>query len=389
MRADATHPTALRLGFACSWWRPRVSTWSYTPISLRAALIESGIELLDLEAQPPLPLQAALAGGLGLLGQQPWKYAPMYRALEVRRVRRSAERQRPDAIVEIADLVVPTVAPTWSYQDSGFAVALDHYEAFGRDRVSTFPTDRDTLRRLADAQHEALNRIDGLIAMGRWFAEDAVRRGVLPAHKVHAIGAGIAPAFAHLPPRVPRERAARTRVLFLGGEFLRKGGDWLLEAMAHLRRDGARALRLTVAGPARWPLASPPPDWVDFIGPVPREAVPALFMQHDLFAMPSRFEAYGIALLEARAAGLPCVARDAFAMPELVEPGVGGLLWNTADPRDLAERLQQALDDDALHASCAREASRLAQAFSWDRVAERLLHVVGPARAGATRANAG
>lgn len=372
-----------RIGFACAWWRPRHSTWSYTPISLHRALSAAGANVIDIEAQPPLPLQALAAGALTALGRRPWKYAQSYRAAEGRRIQHATARLRPEVLVEIADLVVPTNVPTYSYQDSNFNVALDYFDALGPDLVSTNRGNRDTLKRLAHAQQEALQRIDGLIAMGRWFADDVVRRGLLPAHKVHAIGAGISPLYQDLPPRTPRERVERKRVLFVGGEFRRKGGEELLAAMRLLNCGGDRPLQLTIAGPAAWPGPGSPPAWVRFLGAVPREAVPTLMAEHDLFAMPSRFEAYGIALLEARAAGLPCVARGEFAMPELVEPGVGGKLWSTADVRDLAQLIQDTLDDDALHERCAREAPQRALQFSWSGVAERLLRIVDPQAASA------
>lgn len=363
----------LDLAFVCSWWRPRIPTWSFTPFSLRAALIQAGVTVHDVDAQPPLYLQAPLAAALTVLGRGPWKYARPYRALQDYRVRDAVTSLRPDAVIEIADLVVPTCAPTYSYQDSCFAVALDHYESFGRDMVSTCPTTREQLRELADEQHEKLSRLDGVLAMGQWFRDYLVDRGVLPADRVHAVGAGISPEFRDVAPRVPRSREQRRRLLFVGGEFRRKGGDWVLAAVERLNRQGDRPLTLTIVGPAAWPMKQPPPDWVEFLGALPRDRVRALFQEHDLFVMPSRFEAYGIAFREARAAGLPCVGRDAFAMPELIEPGVGGAVWSTDDVDDLAGMILACLDDDALHERCARAMSKIAEEASWSRVAEKIV----------------
>lgn len=364
---------ALNVAFACSWWRPRIPTWSFTPYSLRAALIDAGVTVRDVDAQPPLYVQAPLAAALTVLSRGPWKYARPYRALQDYRVRHAVSSLRPDAVIEIADLVVPTCAPTYSYQDSCFAVALEHYETFGREMVSTVPTTREQLRRLADDQHQRLSRLEGVLAMGQWFRDYLVNRGILPAERIHAVGAGISPQFRSHPPRVPRSREQRLRLLFVGGEFRRKGGDWVLEAVARLNQQGDRRLTLTIVGPAEWPMKKPPPDWVDFRGALPRDQVRELFQEHDLFVMPSRFEAYGIAFREARAAGLPCVGRDAFAMPELIEPGVGGAVWRTNDVNDLAGLILACLDDDSLHERCARAMSSIADEASWTRVAENIL----------------
>jgi len=378
-RPQATPPRRLDfdLAFACSWWRPKEPTWSYTPISLRAALVEGGVAVRDVDAQPPLYLQAPVAAALSALGRRPWKYAAAYRALQDHRVRRGVRRLRPQAVLEIADLVVATEVPTYTYQDMNFAVALDHYEAFGRDMVSTFPTDRGTLQRLADHQARTLPQLDGILTMGGWFRDYLIRGGI-PAERVHAVGAGISPAYCDLPARRVRPRAERQRLLFIGGEFHRKGGDQLLAAVHRLNRARSQPLQLTIAGPSRWPLAGTPPDWVDFRGTLARGDVLALFGAHDLFVMPSRFEAYGMVFLEARAAGLPCIGRDAFAMPELIEPGIGGAVWQTGDIDDLAALIQTTLDDDALHERCARDAPAFAQAHSWARVAERIVAQIAP-----------
>lgn len=331
-----------------------------------------GLNVFDVEAQPPICVQAPLAAALTAFGDCPWKYAKSYRGLQDRRVQRAVRRLRPDVVLEIADLVVPTCVPSYSYQDTNFAVALDLYDSLGRDRVSTIPASRATLQRLAHAEHEALQKLEGVLVMGQWFGAYLVRSGIVPACRVHTVGAGISQDYCDRSARQVRPRVARNRILFVGGEFHRKGGDSLVLAVDRLNREGPRPLRLTIVGPAAWPLDTPPPPWLDFRGTLSRPQVRALFDEHDLFVMPSRFEAYGIAFLEARAAGLPCVGRDAYAMPELIDPGIGGALWRTDDVNDLAQTIQSALDDDALHERCARDARAFAERNTWTRVAERI-----------------
>jgi len=366
-------PSPMRLGFACSWWHPRETTWSYTPISLHRGLQACGVAPLDIEAQPPLAVKALAAGLSPLVTQRPWKYTRAYRALEAARVRRTVRRLRPDAVIEIADLLVPTSAPSFGYQDMGFQVALDHHTELGPDLVSTFPTDLATLRALAEEQARLLPQLDGMLAMSGWYRGYLIAKGLLPATRIDVVGAGVAPWFETAPLREPAPARERRRLLFVGGDFIRKGGDQVLEAVGRLRRSGSADLRLTVAGPAHWPLPGAIPEWVDFLGALPREQTQPLFGQHDLMVMPSRFEAYGIVFLEARASGIPCIGRDAFAMPELVEPGHGGLLWDGRDIDTLAALILGGLQDDALQGHCAQDARRVAREHSWASVAARIL----------------
>lgn len=363
----------MRLGFACSWWHPRETTWSYTPISLYRGLQACGVSPLDIEAQPPLAVKALAAGLAKLTSRRPWKYTRAYRALEAARVRQAVRRLRPDAVIEIADLLAPTAAPSFGYQDMGFQVAVDQYSALGPNLVSTFPTDLDTLRALADEQARVLPQLHGMLTMSAWYRDYLAGRGLLSTQKIDVVGAGVAPWFENAPPRQLAPARERRRLLFVGGDFVRKGGDQVLEAVRRLRESGSADLRLTIAGPDRWPLPEAIPDWVDFLGALPREQTQPLFGQHDLMVMPSRFEAYGIVFLEARASGIPCIGRDAYAMPELIEPGRGGLLWDGAEVDRLAALILQALGDDRLQSHCMQDARRLAREHSWASVAARIL----------------
>ena len=64
---------------------------------------------------------------------------------------------------------------------------------------------------------------------------------------VRAVGAGMNCNVGA--PRSPRESSARTRLLFIGGDFERKAGDQVVSAVKLLRREGDRRLSLTIIGP--------------------------------------------------------------------------------------------------------------------------------------------
>ncbi len=93
--------------------------------------------------------------------------------------------------------------------------------------------------------------------------------------------------------------------------------------------------------------------------------------------LPSWFEAYGLTFLEARAAGLPCVGRRAFAMPELVPEGTGALVAEDAGAEDVAAAIHSVCTDDAPRDRVVRDASAVARENSWNAVAGRMLEVIG------------
>ncbi len=77
---------------------------------------------------------------------------------------------------------------------------------------------------------------------------------------------------------------------------------------------------------------------VEFI--VNRTDVSTLLREADVFVLPSRFEGFGLVLLEAMATGLPVIASNIDGPRELVRSGVTGYLFYSGDARDLAEKIQ-------------------------------------------------
>jgi glycosyltransferase involved in cell wall biosynthesis len=104
-----------------------------------------------------------------------------------------------------------------------------------------------------------------------------------------------------------------------------------------------------------------------------REELRALYRQARVFALPARFEPYGLVLLEAMSQGVPCVGTRVGAIPEIVSDGETGLLVPAGDAQALADALLEYLADPE-RAQAAGEAA-LADVqgrLSWEHVAQRL-----------------
>jgi glycosyltransferase involved in cell wall biosynthesis len=129
----------------------------------------------------------------------------------------------------------------------------------------------------------------------------------------------------------------------------------LAQALALLKARPWRAL-LVGDGPARAEieaLMAPLGERVRFAGAVPHAALPALYAGADLYLWPAINEAYGMAFLEAQAAGLPVVAGRTGGVPAVVADGVSGLLTPVGDAPAFAAAVARLLDDPAERARLA------------------------------------
>jgi glycosyltransferase involved in cell wall biosynthesis len=163
--------------------------------------------------------------------------------------------------------------------------------------------------------------------------------------------------------------------LFVGSdEFARKGGPVLLEAWAEVERRVAGS-RLVIAGPRR-PIQSRARE-VQWVGRVPRQDLAAYYRSASVFVLPSLFEPLGLVLLEAMGYGLPCVASNCCAMPELVADGRTGLLTPPGDAAALADALVRLLSDPDLAAALGRAGHReLVARHTWDHVGQRMARAI-------------
>jgi glycosyltransferase involved in cell wall biosynthesis len=125
------------------------------------------------------------------------------------------------------------------------------------------------------------------------------------------------------------------RVLFVGGDLVRKGGDFLLEACA-LLPEGTLELILVTRSPA--------PDrkgitTYHHMSPNTPELI-GLYQTCDVFVLPTRAEAFGIAAVEASSVGLPVIATGVGGLTDIVIDNETGFLISLVNPRELADRLQ-------------------------------------------------
>jgi len=98
------------------------------------------------------------------------------------------------------------------------------------------------------------------------------------------------------------------------------------------------------------------PNRIEWLGALPEDEIAKLLSRGSIFVWPGHGEAYGLAYLEAQAAGLPVVAEAIAGVPEVVEHGRTGLLTAQGDRAAFAEAISDLLGDNRSREHLVREA---------------------------------
>lgn len=173
---------------------------------------------------------------------------------------------------------------------------------------------------------------------------------------------------ARMPQRPPESSFGRPLVLYIGQVTRRKGPDLVVEAMPLVldRQPEAsfvfvghnpagqadlqeRARELGVA------------QHLHFLGQVSEEEKIALLRQCDAYVLPTRYEGFGLPLLEAMACGAPVVSSDIPVVDEIVCHGENGLLIARGDSQALGQAILRLAEDAALRQHLAAGGERTLQ----------------------------
>lgn len=218
----------------------------------------------------------------------------------------------------------------------------------------------------------ALNGAERLVTWCQWAAYSLVTEYGARADKIDVIPPGV--SLDLFKPSLLPKRSDRLRVLFVGGQFERKGGPDLVEAV---RSFGDR-VELDVVTGGDVPAIPPGVHANVYRGLSPQsDKLVSLYRNADIFALPSRGDCMPQAVIEALACGLPVVATRVGAIPEMVTDGVNGYLVPARKPRELGAAIESLVENPGRRHAMGRHSRVLAQqAFDADRNNRRIFEML-------------
>ncbi len=169
-------------------------------------------------------------------------------------------------------------------------------------------------------------------------------------------------------------------ILYVGSLSPRKNIIRLLKAFSRIRQRIPHNLVLT--GSKSWKDASVHQtmrhlgltDRINQLGYVEHEDMPALYNLAGVYVYPSRYEGFGLPVLEAMQSGCPVVTSNASSIPEVA--GNAAILVNALDTPAIAEAIYRVLTDRKLREELVYSGFQQAKKFSWDRCANTMLRII-------------
>lgn len=364
----------MKINYICEWEKDKTLTWSGTTYSLYKALERKSfindydVALNKFEKKLTQLFQIRLIGCKIKTNKMCSK---LERKLYEKKIKKANLRGKENSL-QIGDYAVIN-ENSYIYQDLSID-SLIYYKNKKTDLFQhsgfQYATDKD-LEKRRNMQIEVYKSMKGIFTMSKWLQESLINYTGIQENKVHYVGAGINIDVRQIK-NIPKDN---NKILFIGRDFYRKGGDLVYNAFKILKQKYNKDAELYIIGPKEWPLEEKA-EGVIFLGDLSYDELIYYFNKCDIFCMPSRFEAYGLVFIEALVYGLPCIARNEFAMKEFIKDGYNGFLIDEDDANELAIKMDNLLNNSEIKQNVLDKRKEYIKEYSWDTVASRIISIM-------------
>ncbi|MGI0488398.1 glycosyltransferase family 4 protein [Pantanalinema rosaneae CENA516] len=188
------------------------------------------------------------------------------------------------------------------------------------------------------------NRTSLFLPFSSWARNIWVNECHVSPDKVQPIHVGIDLDIWRYKPKAELATTAKPKILFVGGDFIRKGGDLLLNVYRQRFADQAELHLVTRHPPDRLP-----PNVYVYTDLTPNDQrLFELYTQADLFVFPTRADLCPFAPMEAMASGCPVISTNIAGIPDIIRHGETGFIIAKDDAAALTAHIQTLLKNPRL-----------------------------------------
>ncbi len=173
-----------------------------------------------------------------------------------------------------------------------------------------------------------------------------------------------------------------TVLLFVSMNYDIKGLDYLMGGIARLRANHPREpFKLLIVGrsnSARYDTLARTlgiQEDVLYTGVIPHARIAEVYLASDLFAMPSRFDTFGLTVVEAMAAALPVIVSTNVGAKDLVTQGINGFIVDNAKHEEQIGHALTVMINRDVRSGMSQEARKTASLYGWESCVERYLEL--------------
>lgn len=229
-------------------------------------------------------------------------------------------------------------------------------------------------RDYANKQFEVFTNATKILTHSQWAKDTIIKVHGIDSNKIIPVGSG--PILDPINERVDIKEKENI-VLFVGGDFQRKGVDILRKSVDKVAKQ-IPDVRYVVIGKNSDKMNFEPHPSFELLGPIfDKDLLSQYYRKAKVFVLASRFEPLGHVLWEAMSFSAPVIVAQAGGMPETVKEGYNGFTFPVEDHNKLADHIINILENNDLASKLSYNArTHYQETGHWDGVAERVSQVL-------------
>jgi len=359
-----------------------IKAWSGT-ISFIANYLEKGNELVRVDKlkKPIDNLFRLLSKLFTLFGfTSDYRRNKLFISLVTKRVEKRLENIEYDVLFSPGTLYVSRLdiyKPIVVWVDATFSSLLDTYPQYSK-------LTNKQIKAGNELEDSAFERISKVIFSTSWAANSAINSYQLNKNKVEIIpfGSNLENNFQQKDIQLFNRSKSddKIKLLFIGADWDKKGGDLLLSIFSELKQLSNR-YELDIVGSS--PDNAPEMDDIIFHGFLNKsnssqnQKLNSLFQSSHYFILPTKAEAFGIVFCEANSYGLPVFGSNIGGIPDIIKNGVNGELLEIHNtPKQLASRIHSFVRSGDYNEKSLRAYNHYRDNFTWEKSIARVNEVL-------------